>query len=96
MKQQGKADNELDKILKTLNFKELPQMTQGQVQKLYLELYHLDSFELYLRLKVAHTFEVGFIEVNDKQTLDYFRGYARAYVDLLQKVRDAGSRRYKL
>jgi hypothetical protein len=83
----GAADSELDKMLKTLNFKELPQITRAQVEKIYQELYRVENFELFLRLKIANTYERGFTHVTDQQSLDYFRGYARAYTDMLSNVR---------
>jgi hypothetical protein len=85
-----KLDKQSEKMLSKLNFKELPSMMSGQVQKMFLDLYQVENMELYLRLKVANTCEKAVLAVNDGNTLDFYRGYAKAHLDMIGQIQKRG------
>ena len=85
-----KLDKQSEKLLAKLNFKELPSLNSGQVQKLYLDLFQIDNMELYLRLKVANTCEKAVLNATPGETLDFYRGYAKAHLDMIGQIQKRG------
>lgn len=85
-----KLDKQSEKMLAKLNFKELPALTQQQVQKIFLDLYQVENMELYLRLKVANTCEKSLLNAAPGETLDFYRGYAKAHLDMIGQIQKRG------
>ncbi len=85
-----KLDKQSEKILAKLNFKELPALMAPQVQKIFLDLYMTENMELYLRLKVASTCERAVLSADSKETLDFYRGYAKAHLDMIGQIQKRG------
>lgn len=77
-----RGDKNIAANFKKLNFKELPKMTAPQVDQMHLDLYRVENFELYLRLKIAVAAEHTMTSVKNMDELQFQRGYARALMDM--------------